>query len=122
MARIAIADDSSFMRSTLKAIVAGAGHEVAGTATEGQEAVELYAKVKPDAALLDILMTGLDGLGALKAIKEIDPGAKVIMVSAYGQKERQEEALKLGASGYLRKPFKREEVVAEIDRVLSGTV
>ena len=120
MATILIVDDAAFMRGSLKYIVEGAGHSVIGTAKEGQEALKLCGKLKPDIVTLDILMSGMDGLTALKAIKKEAPGAKAIMVTALGQEEKQEEAFKLGASGYIRKPFKQTEIVDEIRRVLAS--
>ena len=120
MATIMIVDDASFMRGSLKYIVEGAGHNVVGTAKDGQEALKLYRKLKPDIVTLDILMSGMDGLSALKAIKKEDPGARVIMVTALGQEEKQKEAYKLGASGYIRKPFKQTEIIDEIKWVLGG--
>jgi len=120
MAKILITDDAAFMRGSLKYIVEGAGHNVVGTAKDGQEALRLCRKLKPDIVTLDILMSGMDGLTALKAIKKEAPGAKAIMVTALGQEEKQEEAFKLGASGYIRKPFKQTEIVDEIKRVLAG--
>ncbi len=118
MATILIVDDASFMRGSLKYIVEGAGHRVVGTAKDGQEALKLCGKLKPDIVTLDILMDGMDGLTALKAIKKENSGAKAIMVTALGQEEKQEEAFKLGASGYIRKPFKQTQIVEEIERVL----
>src|SRR5947209_20247397 len=118
MARILIADNASFMRSCLKYIVENAGHEVVGMAKGGQEAVDLYRQVKPDVVTLDILMEGMDGIGALGAIMQQDPRARVVMVTALGQDQVQEEARKLGASGYIRKPFKPDDIVQELNRVL----
>ena len=120
MAKILIVDDASFMRGSLKYIVEDVGHQVVGMAKDGGEAVELYRKLKPDLVTLDILMSGMEGLSALKAIMGEDPGGKVIMVTALGQEGKQQEARKLGASGYIIKPFKRTEIVDEIKRVLSN--
>ena len=120
MATILIVDDAAFMRGSLKYIVEGAGHSVVGMAKDGQEALKLYRKLKPDIVTLDILMGGMDGLTALEAIKKEASGAKVVMVTALGQEEKQEEAFKLGASGYIRKPFKQTEIVDEIRRVLGS--
>ena len=119
MAKILIVDDASFMRGSLKYIAETAGHEVVGMAKDGREALELYSMLKPDLVTLDVLMKGMEGLSALKAIMKKDPGGKVIMVTALGQEEKQQEARKLGASGYIRKPFKQEEIVDEIEKVLS---
>ncbi len=120
MARILVVDDASFMRGSLKYIAEYEGHEVVGTAANGEEALELYRKLKPDVVTMDVLMKGMDGITALKAIKLEDPGARVIMITALGQEEKQEEARNLGASGYIRKPFKRDEVASEIKRVMNG--
>ena len=120
MATILITDDAAFMRGSLKYIVEGAGHSVVGTAKEGKEALRLCRKLKPDIVTLDILMSGMDGISALEAIRKESSGAKVIMVTALGQEEKQEEAFKLGASGYIRKPFKQTEIVDEIRRVLGS--
>jgi len=119
VATILIVDDAAFMRGSLKYIAENGKHSVAGTAKDGQEALELYRKLKPDVVTLDILMSGMDGLSALKAIMKEDPRAKVIMVTALGQEEKQEEASKLGARGYIRKPFKQTEILGELNRVLA---
>ena len=118
MANILIVDDASFMRGSLKYIAEFSGHTVVGTAKDGREALELYRQLKPDLVTLDILMEGMDGLSALEGIMNEEPAAKVIMVTALGQEEKQEEAQRLGASGYIRKPFKQEEVADEIESVL----
>jgi two-component system chemotaxis response regulator CheY len=118
MARILIADNASFMRSCLKYIAENAGHEVAGMAKNGQEAVELYGRLKPDLVTLDSLMEGTDGIAALREIMKADPGARVLMVSALGQDQLQEEARRIGACGYIRKPFKPEAISQELKRVL----
>ncbi|OGP49693.1 MAG: two-component system response regulator [Deltaproteobacteria bacterium RBG_13_43_22] len=118
MAKIMIVDDASFMRSSLKYIIEKHGHTVVGAAADGKEAIALYPELTPDLVTLDILMKGMDGLTTLKALIKQDPQAKVLMVTAIGQESKQEEARKLGASGYIRKPFKPEDVTEEIDRVL----
>jgi len=120
MATILIVDDAAFMRGSLKYIIEGAGHTIVGMAKDGQEALKLTRELKPDIVTLDILMSGMDGLSALEAIMKESPEAKVIMVTALGQEEKQEEAFKLGASGYIRKPFKQTEIVDEIRRVLGS--
>jgi two-component system, chemotaxis family, chemotaxis protein CheY len=118
MARILIVDDASFMRNSLRSIIESDGHEVIGMATDGQEGLEFYRKFKPDLVTLDVLMKGMDGLSALEAIMQEDPSAKVIMITAIGQEEKQKEARRLGASGYIRKPFRAKEISNEIRRVL----
>lgn len=120
MARIVIVDDASFMRGSLKFIVETAGHEVVGMGKDGAEALQLFNEHRPDLMTMDILMKGVDGLTALKNIREADPAARVIMVTALGQEAKEEEARKLGALGYIRKPFKQKEIVDVIEKVLEG--
>ena len=119
MATVLIVDDASFMRGSLKFIVESSGHKIVGMAKDGTEALKLYKKMKPDVVTLDILMKGMDGMSVLKSIMAKDPEAKVIMVTALGQETKEEESRSLGASGYIRKPFKQVEIVDEIKRVLS---
>jgi two-component system, chemotaxis family, chemotaxis protein CheY len=118
MATILVTDDASFMRKSLKYIVESVGHNVVGMAEDGQEALELFNKLKPDIVTLDLLMTGKDGFWALKNIIKADPKARIIMVTAVGNEDRQEEAQKIGALGYIRKPFKPSEIIKEITKVL----
>lgn len=118
MATVLVVDDSSFMRNALKFIVEQAGHTVVGGAKDGEEAVEMYKKLSPDLVTMDILMPNAGGLDALAQIRQHDPSAKVIMVTALGQEEKQAEAQRLGAAGYIRKPFKQADVTNEINRVM----
>jgi two-component system chemotaxis response regulator CheY len=118
MARIMIVDDSSFMRSSLKYIVESAGHEVVGQAVNGKEAIELHKKVKPDLVTMDILMAEMDGLTAAAQIIKADGKARIIMVTAIGQDEKQDQARSIGVSGYIRKPFKKEDIITEFEKAL----
>ncbi|MCX6690491.1 MAG: response regulator [Methanoregula sp.] len=120
MTTVLIVDDASFMRGSLKFIIETAGYTVVGEAKEGKEAVEIYKKIKPDVVTLDILMDGMDGMTALANIKKLNPAAKVIMITALGQEEKQNEARALGANGYIRKPFKQDEIVKELKRVVGS--
>lgn len=117
MARILVVDDAAFMRGSLEFILKNAGHEVVGTGRDGSEAIELYRKLKPDLITMDILMKDMDGLTALKAIKGEFPDAKVVMITALGQESKAKEAERLGAAGYMKKPFKQEEIVEVVERV-----
>ncbi len=120
MAKILIVDNASFMRNSLKFIVEKSGHEVIAVGGDGAEAIKLYKSHKPDIVTMDILMEGMDGIEALKEIMKDDPSAKVIMVTALGQENMQDEAKILGAAGYIRKPFKTEDITKEIERVMKG--
>ena len=89
-----------------------------GAAKGGREAIELYKELKPGLVTMYILMDAMDGLQALEGIMLHDSAAKVVMVTSQWHDEKQQNAQKLGALGYIRKPFKQSEVLKEIDRVL----
>lgn len=119
MANILIVDNASFMRASLKAVCEQAGHKVISMAANGKEAVRLYRELRPDIVTMDILMEDMDGIQALEKIKKYDPDARVIMVSAVGLEAKMEEANRLGATGYIRKPFKAAEINEEIKKALA---
>ena len=113
--RVLLVDDAAFMRMKMKQVLAGLGHDVIGEAGNGLEAIELYAKLQPDAVLMDITMPDMDGLAALKKIKQTDPKAVVIMVSAMGQQSFVLEAVQAGAKDFIVKPFEAERVRKVMD-------
>lgn len=118
MARILVVDDAAFMRMMIKDILTKNGYEVVGEAADGQQAVEQYQELKPDLVTLDITMPEMDGITALKKIKEIDPDAKVIMCSAMGQQAMVIDAIQAGAKDFIVKPFQAERVLEAIRKVL----
>lgn len=115
--RILITDDALFMRVTLKNILTSNGYEVVGEASNGVEAVELYKQLKPDAVTMDITMPEMDGIQALKQIKAVDPGARVVMCTAMGQKNMVVEAIQAGAKDFIVKPFQPERVIEAMNKV-----
>lgn len=119
MAKILIVDDSRTSRKILKGILEAAGYEVIGEATNGQEGYERYAELKPDIVTMDITMPVLDGIEALKKIKGEYPDAKVVMVTAAGQKTKMVEAVQNGASEFVSKPFEPEQLKTIIDKVMN---
>jgi len=117
--KILIVDDAAFMRMMIKNILTKNGFEVVGEASNGAEAVELYKKLKPDLVTMDITMPEMDGIEALKKIKEIDPNAKVIMVSAMGQQQLVIEAIQAGAKDFIVKPFQPDRLLEAVNKALS---
>ncbi len=118
MAKILIVDDSAIMRRTLHHIMEKAYHEVVGLTGNGDEAVKLYKELKPDLVTMDIMLDESDGMQALSAIMNENPEAKVIVITALGWEEKKDAAQKLGAAGYIRKPFDAQEIRQEIERVM----
>ena len=113
-------DDSQFILKHLTQIFTSREFDVVDTATTGKDGVEKFRAMKDDLDLvtLDITMPEMDGLEALKQIKEIDPDSVVIMVTAIGTAEAVKEAIKLGAKGYIVKPLDREKVIERIGQIL----
>ena len=118
MARVLVVDDAVFMRMTIRKMIEPEGYEVAGEAGNGVEAVHRYMDIQPDVVLLDITMPEMNGIDALKRIKEFDPKAKVIMCSAMGQQVMVAQAIQSGAKDFVVKPFEKDRVLAAIKRVL----
>lgn len=121
MARILIVDDANFIRVTLEGIFKQANHEVVGTARNGKEAIALYKQKAPDIVTLDITMPVMDGIEALKQIRQFDAEAKVIMCSAMGQQKTVVKAIELGAKDFIVKPFDENRVLETVERVLNQT-
>src|ERR1700733_9061157 len=118
--KLLIADDHQVVRSGLKSLVAGTDIEVVAEAVNGEEAVRLTEKIKPDLVLLDIRMPDVDGLTALGRIKMNNPTMSVIMLSTYDNPTYIARAVALGASGYLLKGSTRDELLAAIRKVAGG--
>lgn len=116
--RILIVDDAAFMRMMIKDILTKNGYEVVAEAGNGQEAVELYNEHRPDLVTMDITMPEMDGISSLKAIREIDPEAKVIMCSAMGQQAMVIDAIQAGAKDFIVKPFQAERVLEAVKKTL----
>ena len=115
---ILICDDAAFMRMMIKDILSKNGYNVAGEAENGAKAVEKYAELKPDLVLMDITMPEMDGIQALKKIKESDPSALVIMCSAMGQQAMVIESIQAGAKDFIVKPFQADRVIAAVKKVV----
>lgn len=117
MPKVLIVDDTAFMRKLLKNILFGAGFDIAGEAENGKQAVEMYKELNPDVVTMDIVMPDMNGIDALKQIKNMDKEAKVVMCTAIGQEKIVKSAIKLGAKGYIIKPFQAPKVLEEIKKV-----
>jgi two-component system chemotaxis response regulator CheY len=116
--RILIVDDAAFMRMMIKDILTKNGFEVVGEAADGVQAVEKYFDLKPDLVTMDITMPEMDGIAALKAIKEKDPSAIILMCSAMGQQAMVIDAIQAGAKDFIVKPFQADRVVEAIGKAL----
>ena len=115
---ILLVDDAAFMRMMLKDILVKNGYEVLGEAENGLKAVEKYKELNPDLVIMDITMPEMDGIQALKKIRENDPSALVIMCSAMGQQAMVIEAIQSGAKDFIVKPFQADRVLEAVKKVV----
>ncbi len=119
-ATVMIADDSLFMRTLLRRVLAPLDLDVIGEADNGDDAITGYDALKPDLLLLDITMPGTSGITAAKRILEAHPDACIIVCSALASSERAQATLQLGVRDLITKPFEAEDVQRRIRKVLSG--
>jgi two-component system chemotaxis response regulator CheY len=118
--RVVVVDDAVFMRNVIKDIFTAAGFEVIGEASNGLEAVERYQELKPDLITMDIVMPFRSGIDATREIIKSDPKAVVLMCSALGQESLVMEAIEAGATDFVVKPFRAEDVLAVVNKVLDS--
>ena len=116
--RILIVDDASFMRNMIREIFVDAGFEVVGEASTGVEAVQRFQELNPDLTTMDIVMPYKNGIEATREIVAAHPQALVLMCSALGQEALVLEALEAGAADFVVKPFRAEDVLAVVRKVL----
>lgn len=116
--KIMLVDDAAFMRMMIKNTLQQNGYTDIIEAKDGEEAIALFKQENPDLTLLDITMPNIDGLEALREIKNIDKDSKVVMCSAMGQENMVLEALKSGAQDFIVKPFKPDRIMKTISSIL----
>lgn len=115
---ILIVDDAAFMRMMIKDILTKNGYQIVGEAENGLKAIEKYNETKPDLVLMDITMPEMDGIQALKKIREADAGANVIMCSAMGQQAMVIESIQSGAKDFIVKPFQADRVIEAVKKAI----
>ena len=116
---ILVVDDAAFMRMMIRDILAEEDY-VIHEAVNGRDAVDKYGECHPDLVTLDITMPEMNGLDALRAIREADPHARVLMVSSMGQQQMILEALESGAMDFVVKPFQPTKVLETVKKCLQS--
>ncbi len=117
--KVLLVDDSKLARRSLRQILEPAGFAVV-EAEDGMGALERYFLEKPDVVFLDLLMQGMHGFDVLKKLREMDPQARVLVVSADIQTSSRAMAEAAGASGFIEKPFDAQQIIEAVGLVLRG--
>jgi DNA-binding NtrC family response regulator len=119
MHKLLVVDDETDICDFVETFFKDRGFHVF-TALNGEEALSVVKKEKPDMVLLDIKMKGMDGLAALKHIRELDRSIKIIMVTALADQDKMHEAYKLGACDYITKPLTLDYLEQTVLKNLKG--
>lgn len=114
--KILLVDDAAFMRMMIKNTLTQNGYTDIIEASDGIEGLEKCLSENPDLVLMDITMPNLDGIEALRKLKEVQPSTRVVMCSALGQEKMVLEAIKLGAEDFIVKPFKPERIMKTVNK------
>lgn len=119
--KLLIVDDSNILRKAIKRYLENGSIEVVGEAGNGKDAVRLFQELSPDLVTMDITMPEMDGLATLEEIMKINPGVKVLVITALRDEATGLKALKLGAKGFLPKPFTEESINAAVQKITGGS-
>ncbi len=112
-----IVDDNDMTRETLRVILRSDDYNVIGEATDGDIALEMLSRLKPNIILLDVIMPKVSGIETLKSIRLLSQNVAILMVTANKDQETVTEAVKAGISGYIIKPFNAKKVLDTVQQV-----
>lgn len=112
-----VVDDSVFIWQALKTMLEGTDYDIVACVKSGEEAIELYGKLKPDIVTMDIILPGMDGIESSKILLQNWPDAKIVIVSSLAYDEMMTQADALGAYGFIFKPFEAEQVTEALDKI-----
>lgn len=119
MARILIVDDALFIRQSMKAALQAVGHDVVGEAENGLDALRQTVRLEPDLIVLDINMPQMDGISALRVLRQNHPDTRVMICSALADGPQAVEAKRLGVQVFVRKPYTPEDFIAAVIMALA---
>jgi two-component system, chemotaxis family, chemotaxis protein CheY len=116
--KLLIVDDSLIVRNAIARCAEGSRLETVLRAEDGEQAVTLFAEHRPRLVTMDLTMPRLDGLGAIAAIRKIEPRTSILVISALNSHKTALEAIRRGACGFLTKPFTEREVAEALDDLI----
>lgn len=114
---IVIAEDNDMMRSILRGLLRGEHYEVVGEARNGQQAVDVVDRMKPNIVFMDVVMPEKNGIEALCEIKTAHPEIEVVMITSNSDPETVQESIQNGASGYIIKPFNAARIFDTLEKI-----
>lgn len=117
--RVLIVDDSQYTVDMIREII-GDEFEVVGETGHGKEAITLYEELDPDVVVMDLVISGPDGIKATAGIKRADPDAKVLILSSVDNRSKRKQAADAGADDYIKKPFEPEDLKEKLREVAPG--
>lgn len=120
MFKLMIVDDSNIVRNRITRGFNKTQFELVATATNGREAVEFFKEFRPDAVTMDLTMPEMDGLECIQSLIDLDENVRILVVSALSDKKTGIRALKLGARGFICKPFTDEELIEALNELMYG--
>ena len=116
---VMVVDDSRVVHPEMKKLLADTDFEIVGCCRSGEEAIAFYGEHKPDLVTMDIIMPGMDGLAAARAIIGNWPDARIIMVSSLAYDDTIDESVKIGAKGFIFKPLERTQLIHALEHALT---
>ena len=116
--KLMIVDDSNIIRSKITRTLSQHHMEVVATASNGEEAISLFARTTPDVVTMDLTMPRMDGLECIRALRKLNSRVHILVVSALADKATAIQALKEGAQGFLCKPFSESDLTEAMDELL----
>ena len=119
--KLMIVDDSNIIRSKITRTLTQHHMEVVATASNGEEAISLFASSKPDVVTMDLTMPRMDGLECIRALRKMNSNVSILVVSALADKATAIQALKEGAQGFLCKPFSESDLTEAMDELLGDS-
>lgn len=121
MKKLLIVDDSNIIRSKIARGLSQFGIEIVGLAANGRDAVLRFKNARPDLVTMDLTMPEMDGLECIRELRKIDPTVRILVVSALADKSTAIQALKLGAQGFVCKPFTEDELTEAMSELIGDS-
>ncbi|NRB42931.1 MAG: response regulator [Pseudomonadales bacterium] len=120
MHKLLVVDDSNIIRRKIARSQASSSFDIVGSAENGKQALEMFQSNLPDVVTMDLTMPEMDGIECIEKIMQIKPDVNILVVSALSDKATGLQAIKKGARGFLCKPFKDEELISALNRMMEA--